>query len=159
MPASRVNPYRVKQHFSYTAKELAACLGVHKNTVREWQRKGLEPIDTARPALFQGGAVREFLAKRIADRKRPCPLGTLYCLRCREPHEPALGMVDYIPLTGTRGNLRALCQHCNGMMNRSARLADLAAIMPGLTVQITDRPSRLSGQADPSLNCDFGQES
>jgi hypothetical protein len=145
MPASRVNPYRVKQHFSYTAKELATCLGVHPNTVRYWQRNGLEPIDTLRPILFQGGAVREFLAKRKADRKRPCPQGTLFCMRCREPRAPALGMVEYVPANATRGNLRALCEHCEGWINRNARLADLKAIMPHCTVQITERPFSLSG--------------
>ena len=126
MPASRVNPYRVKQHYSYTVHELSACLGVHPNTVRHWQRKGLEPIDTARPALFHGGAVREFLSKRKEGRKCPCPPGTLFCLRCRQPREPALGMVDFIPANDIRGNLRALCGHCAAMMNRSARLIDLA---------------------------------
>jgi len=72
---------RVKLHRSYTVPELALCCGVHKNTVRHWQAKGLEPVDSSRPALFQGATVRAFLAKAKASRKRPCPPGTLYCLR------------------------------------------------------------------------------
>lgn len=54
----RVNPNLVKIHRSYTARELADCLGVHKNTVRHWQRKGLTPIDARRPYLFKGAVVR-----------------------------------------------------------------------------------------------------
>ena len=36
MAARRVNPHAVKLHRSYSVPELAACLGVHKNTVRHW---------------------------------------------------------------------------------------------------------------------------
>ena len=45
MPARRANPNRVKQHRSYSVDELACCCDVHKNTVRNWQRDGLKPID------------------------------------------------------------------------------------------------------------------
>ena len=116
MPARRVNPYRVKTHYSYTVSELAACLKVHKNSVRNWQREGLEPVDRSRPVLFQGATIRAFLVKRNKARKQPCPPRTLYCLRCRQPRAPALGMVDYLPITETSGNLRALCEHCETTM-------------------------------------------
>ena len=108
MPARRVNPNLVKLHRSYSVDELARCCDVHKNTVRHWQAKGLEPIDKARPILFQGRAVRAFLSERNARRKRPCPAGTFYCFRCRTPRPPALGMVDFVPIRPGSGNLRAL---------------------------------------------------
>ena len=105
MPARRVNPNRVKLHRSYSVGELATCCGVHKNTVRNWRSEGLDPIDASRPALFQGETVRAFLGRRNASRKRPCPPDTLYCLRCRGPRRPALGMVEYRPLRPTSGDL------------------------------------------------------
>lgn len=159
MRPRRVNPNMVKRHYSYTVQELATCIGVHKNTVRNWQEEGLEPIDGGRPVLFHGSAVREFLARRKADRKRPCSPGTLYCFHCRQPRPPALGMVEFVSINATSGNLRAMCSHCEVMMHRRARKADLAAVMPGFTVQITDGPFSLSGQASPSLNCDSEKES
>ena len=64
MAARRVNPRAVKLHRSYSVPELAACFGVHKNTVRHWQRDGLKPIDGGRPLLFQGAVVRAFLSTR-----------------------------------------------------------------------------------------------
>lgn len=158
MPAKRASPQRVKQHWSYSVPELAACLAVHKNTVRNWQHRGLKPIDSKRPILFQGGDVKAFLGKRNASRKRPCPPGTLYCLRCREPRAPALGMVDYIGFNATTGNLSAFCSACEGTMHRRIRLADLLAKMPGLTVQITHAPLRLSGSPLPPQNCDFERQ-
>ncbi|HVR90241.1 MAG TPA: helix-turn-helix domain-containing protein [Novosphingobium sp.] len=154
MPTRRANPQRVKMHRSYSVPELATRLSVHKNTVRHWQRNGLEPIEASRPWLFQGGAVRAFLAKRYASRKRPCSPGTIFCFRCRAPRPPALGMLDYIAATPISGNLRAMCEVCGGMMHRRIRRADLAAKMPGLAVHFRQAPSRLGGSFSPSENCD-----
>jgi len=156
--ATRANPCAVKLHRSYSVPELAACLGVHKNTVRHWRRAGLEPIDKNRPVLFQGAAVRAFLSRRNAGRKRPCPPGTFYCFRCREPRPPALAMVEYVNFTATTGNLQAICKACEAMMFRRARKADLARIMPGLEVQISQASPRLKGRPSPSLNCDSNRQ-
>ena len=155
MAAPRVNPHVVKIHRCYSVPELAARLAVHKNTVRQWQRDGLAPIDASRPVLFQGAVVRAFLAKRNASRKRPCLPGTLYCFRCREPRPPALGMIEYLALDAVSGNLRAICATCDTMMHRRARRADLTVKMPGLDVQITQALPRLKGGPSPSLNCDL----
>lgn len=150
MATRRANPQRVKLHRSYCVPELAACVGVHKGTIRNWQRDGLEPIDASRPAMFQGAIVRAFLAKRNASRKSPCPAGMIYCFACREPRPPALGMLDYLAVTTTSGNLRALCGDCGGIMHRRIRRADLAIKMPGLTVQFRQAPPRISGRPSPS---------
>ncbi|HTN60030.1 MAG TPA: hypothetical protein VL147_00570 [Devosia sp.] len=134
-------------------QELATCCGVHKNTVRHWQVMGLHPIDIERPVLFHGETVRAFLIKRNAGRKRPCRPGTLYCFRCREPRPPALAMVDYVPLTTSSGNLRAICEQCDALMHRRVREVDLQKIMPGCTIQIAQGQQRLNGRNIPSLNC------
>lgn len=158
MPARRVNPNVVKLHRSYSVDELARCFDVHKNTVRHWQAKGLEPIDKGRPVLFQGAAVRDFLGNRNASRKQACPPGTLYCFRCRSPRAPALGMVDLVPMRPGSGNLRALCECCETIMHRRIREADIAKIMPGCIVQLAQGQPRLCGQTAPSLNCDLERQ-
>lgn len=154
MSVRRVNPNRVRIHRSYSVAELADCCAVHRNTVRNWQVKGLEPIDGSRPALFQGAIVRAFISRTNASRKRPCAPGTLYCFRCRQPREPAMGMLDYLPLRATSGNLRALCAHCEAIMHRRVRLAEIGRIMPGCQVQIADGQPSLNGRTSPSLNYD-----
>lgn len=159
MRGGRANPFKVKLHFSYTAGELAACLGVHKNTVRNWRREGLAPVDEVRPVLFQGAVVRAFLMKRNAKRKQPCPPGTLYCLRCREPSEPAQGMIEYTPMKPASGNLRATCLRCEATMHRRIREADIARLMPGCTVQHRRGHSSLIEGAEPSLTCDLERAS
>lgn len=154
MPARRINPYLVKLHRSYGVGEIADRLGVHKNTVRQWQRAGLKPIDDGRPVLFQGAAVRAFLLERNAGRKRPCPPGTLFCFRCREPRAPWGGLVDYVALTAEGGNLRALCGTCETLMHRRVRRADISTNMPGVAVQMAEAPGRLVRSGDPSSNRD-----
>lgn len=152
MPAKRINPNRVKVHYSYTATELAKRLGVHKNTIRNWTRNGLRPL-AGRPILFHGGSVRGFLAASNANRRKPCLPGTFYCFRCRERRPPALGMVDFIDRSVGAGNLTAVCESCGAIMNRRARRDTLTTIMPGLAVQMREAPSTLSGSLFPSLNC------
>ena len=156
--AGRINPYRIKLHRSYTAGELARLLGVHKNSVRGWQRAGLTAMSDSRPVLFQGAAARAFLVARNKARKRPCRPGTMYCLRCREPRSPALEMVEFAAREHGAGNLRALCGDCGTIMHRRARRDALASIMPGLTVQITQASPRLIGSPPPPLNCDLERQ-
>lgn len=145
MPARRVNPRAVKLNRTYDVAELAARLGVHKNTVRHWQAEGLQAIDRCRPVLFHGSAIRAFLSCRSARRKSPCGPGTLYCFKCRAPRPPALGMVDYIPISATGGNVRAICATCETVMHRRAARTSLAIILPGCDVQIAQALPRLKG--------------
>jgi len=149
-----MSPNAVKLNRTYEVAELAALLRVHKNTVRHWQGEGLKPLDDRRPLLFHGSTVRAFLASRIAKRKSPCPTGTLYCFRCRAPRPPALGMVDYIPINATGGNVRAICATCETVMHRRAAQAAVATILPHCDVQIAQASPRLKGSPSPSLNCD-----
>jgi hypothetical protein len=158
MPVRHAGPHRVKLHRIYNLAELAACCGVHKNTVRYWQARGLEAIGTDRPLLFEGVTVRIFLAKRKAGRKRPCPPGTFYCFRCRQPRPPALGMVEFLVGKGTTGNLNALCGACDTVMHRRAGVAAIAAIMPNLDVQIRQVGGRIIERTPPSLNCNEKQD-
>ncbi len=136
MASRRLNPNLLKVHRSYTAGELADRLGVHKNTIRNWQRDGLAALDDSRPVLFQGATVREFLRARNTGRKSPCGPGRFYCFRCRAPQVPAGSMVDFVPLNARSGNLRALCGTCGGLMHRRASLTALSTVMPGIAVQI-----------------------
>lgn len=154
MAKRRVNPNVVKLNRTYDASQLAACCGVHKNTVLNWRGAGLEPIDSSKPIVFHGSVVREFLKKRNANRKQPCGPGKLYCLRCREPRPPALGLVEYVTLTPKTGNLKAFCGTCETVMHRKVRRADLAAAMPETDVQFAERSLRLIGSSSLSLNCD-----
>jgi hypothetical protein len=158
MPTKLTNLRLIKQHRCYTVTEASRLLGVHKNTIRSWQRAGLDPIDKSRPVMFSGKTLRAFHAGRRKAAKQPCPPGTMYCFSCHTPRLPALGMVDYTPRNSVGGNLRALCVVCDTIMNRRAAFATLAQIMPGIDVQIQERQPRFSQLTQPSLNCDIKSE-
>ena len=64
MPSSVPNPQLAKRHISYTVDEIARLYGVHRNTVRDWIKRGLPTIDKQRPLLVQGGDLAEFLRGR-----------------------------------------------------------------------------------------------
>lgn len=156
--AKRIDPRRIKLHYSYSIDEAARLLGVHKNTVCGWRAKGLKPIDTNRPILFGGRDLRSFLERTKSGRKQPSPKGHFYCFKCRASRRPAMEMVDYAPISSISGNLSALCAECQTLMHRRARLSDLAVIMPGIEVKNTGAQPRLSETAYPPLNCDSRQE-
>lgn len=153
MPARRINPRLIKIHRAYSVEEAARALGAHKNSVRGWIKKGLPVVDGGRPVLILGHELRAFLDRKRKAGKRPCPPGTIFCLKCREPRGPALGMVEYVPRNAATGDLTALCETCGTMMFRRARRADVAAIMPGIDVQIREASARLCERPSPSLNC------
>lgn len=150
----RINPRLAKVHRSYSVVELADLLSVHKHTVRSWQKVGLPTVDGTRPVLIHGDEFQEWWNERRKAAKRPLRPGQFYCCKCRAPKAPALGMVEYVATNPAAGNLKALCERCDTLMHRRTRLAEIAAKMPGLAVQITEAPSSLSVRARPSPNPD-----
>jgi hypothetical protein len=152
------NPRLVKVHRNYSVGDIAALFNIHKNTVRAWQKSGLQPIDTRRPVVFLGRTLAAFLNTRRAKAKRPLLPGQIYCVACREAKEPALGMADYVSLTVTAGNLRGLCPTCGRLMHRRVNRARLSTIAGTLDVTVTDAPLRIRDTATPSLNSDFERQ-
>lgn len=154
MARTRFNPKRVKIHFSSTVEQIARTLGVHKNTVRGWLKAGLEAIDSRRPIMVQGKVLRAFLEDKRAANRRHCPLGTFFCLKCRAPRRAALGMLDFVPLSPSSGNVRALCETCGTLMHRGVNQAQLEALKADFEVRVAEPDTRLTGSSEPSLNCD-----
>jgi hypothetical protein len=146
----------VKVHRTYSIEELARLFTIHKNTVRAWQKAGLTPIDDSRPILFKGGMVVAFLRERRNAAKQPCGVGHIFCLPCRAPKAPAGGMAEYLPITPTSGNLRALCPDCGRLMHRRMRLDKIGVLAAGLDVSHTHALPRIREAPALSVNCDDG---
>jgi hypothetical protein len=134
MPKRLPNPRLPKTHRSYTVEEVASLLAVHRNTVREWIRRGLPVCDRKRPVLILGRELRDFLAKRRQSSKRPCMPGEIYCVRCRVPREPAGGLAEYRALTSTQGNLIGICPRCDCLMYRRVNRTRLDEVRGSLDV-------------------------
>lgn len=154
MSTRRINPRLIKLHRSYSVEEAARVLGTHKNSIRNWIKNGLPIVDRSRPVLMLGHELRAYLERKRKAAKRPCPPGMLYCLKCRQPRAPAMGMIEATRQNAATGNLSAICETCGSMMHRRTRLDAIATVMPNLDVQIREAGARIGECASPSLNCD-----
>jgi hypothetical protein len=153
--SKRPNPRWVKVHRNYTVEEVATLFGIHKNTVRDWVKRGLPLCDDKRPLLILGRDLSAFLTKKRAVNKQVCQLGEFYCLRCRAPRKPAEGMVDYEAITDKVGNLMALCEHCGSLINRRVSVTKLPQFnaLWGVSFPLTQK--HISDGHQASLNSDF----
>src|SRR5229473_7511341 len=95
----RTNFRWIKIHRNYSIDEIARLFGLHRNTIRNWLKDGLQPIDRRRPTLILGSTLSRFLEARQQRRRQRCRPGEIYCVKCREPVKPAASMADYLPIT------------------------------------------------------------
>lgn len=137
------NYRHVKIHRSYNIAEAAGCCEVHRNTVRQWIKRGLPTLNDGKPILIHGRELAEFLQARRANSKRPCQPGELYCVRCRAPKKPALNKAEYHPITATTGNLTAHCSDCGTSINRRASRAKLEQIRGQMVITMPLVPLRI----------------
>ena len=169
----KANRRGAKIHWNYTVDEAARALGVSKGTVRRWIKAGLPALTEKRPILIIGGDLLDFLAARSAS-KQKCQPDECYCVKCRAPRRPAGRMADFVPLTATSGNLRALCPECASLMHRRIGIAALEVLgralelkclpangaptsskLSGLGEASALAPRHITDSATPSLNDHF----
>lgn len=146
MEKRKIDARRIKIHRSYTISETAQRLGVHKNTVKAWLRGGLPHIRSPRPILILGHALRHFLGERRAKARKPCPIGHLFCFKCRAPRLPAGRMLDYEPFTKSSGNLKGICEVCETFIYRRVALGKIALVAPDCLISFPHGQQRLFGK-------------
>ena len=155
MTKHRLNHRRVKKLRIYTVNEIGELVGVHKNTIRQWIRGGLQTTDLKRPLLVLGRDLIDFLQARWVKRKRPCGTAQMYCFRCRLAKKPAGAMADYSALTEKLGNLTGICPDCGLIMHRVISLANLRKICEEIDIAFPRALPRLSEIAQPSVSSDL----
>ena len=145
----------VKIHRNYTVEEIAKLFDIHKNTVRQWIKEGLETINDKRPMLILGHVLIAFLQARRLKNKQTCKPGELYCVRCRAPRLPAGNMADYIPVTEKFGNLVAICPDCNSLMNRRVSMARIGEFTGKVDISFSEAFRHIGERAKPFVNSDL----
>jgi helix-turn-helix protein len=143
-----------KIHRTYTVDDLSRLLTIHKNTVRNWLRQGLQPIDAQRPTLIRGEELRRFLAERRSRSKQTCGPGRIFCLPCRAPKVPAGKIADCIQTGDTAGTLQGICPDCSRMIYRKVNPQKLNAVRGDLDVTVTRVETRIEETTKPNVNCD-----
>jgi hypothetical protein len=82
--------------------------------------------------LIIGAELKAFLDRRTTKPKLTLSLEQFRCMRCGGPVAAYGGMVDYTPLTPTRGVLSTLCATCEGACTKfvsRAQADDLSQIL------------------------------
>lgn len=145
---------RIKSKYSYTVEEAARVLNLHRNTVRNWVRRGgLAALTGSRPHLILGAVLIEFLKGRRQSAKRKCGLGEMYCLKCRVPQKPVAEVIEHRPMASGRMRLVGICSICESLMHRFVAGRNLAALLREFGVQSGAAHGSLVDTRSPSLNC------
>ena len=136
--ARKLNHRLAKIHRTYTVEEVARRWNVHRNTVRQWVKRGLPTIDRKRPMLIHGRDLAEFLQARRQRNKRKCRPGEIYCVGCRAPRVPAGNFADYEPETAVLGSLIGMCPRCGCLMYRRVNVTRLEEVSGDLDVSVRE---------------------
>lgn len=139
----------VRIHRSYTVDEAARITGYAKGTIRRKIKAGALPaIVDRKPHLVLGGDLVDHI-KALTKSGPRLQLHECYCLKCRAPRAPALGMAEFVPLTASTGNLRALCEVCATLMHKAISLATLGALEGILQVTVREADKHLEDSSGP----------
>jgi excisionase family DNA binding protein len=159
MPRSRRPSWRsVKIHRNYTVDEASRLTGYAKGTIRRWIRSdSLPAIDDRKPVLILGTDLHAYFSVRARSGPKLQP-DECYCLKCRAPRRPALGMVDYVPLTANTGNLTAICEVCSTLMHKAISLSSIGALSGVLDVTMREANKRLADTSNPTLHDHLAKE-
>lgn len=111
---------------------------------------GLPALADRKPILLLGGDISDFLTARKRPPER-CRLNECYCVKCRLPRAPLGGVVDYMPITATSGNLRGICPTCDTLMHKRISLEKWAAMSVPSAADM-EASSPISDLTPPSLN-------
>jgi hypothetical protein len=154
MSVRNPNPRLAKIHRSYSVEDTSRLFKIHKNTVRNWLKQGLQPIDDHRPTVIRGLELRRFLTNRRTRAKQVCGPARIYCLPCRAPKVPAGKMADCVMKSATTGTLSGICPDCDRMIYRAVNPQKFDAVRGDLVVTITQAGPRIEEMQKPNVNCD-----
>ena len=108
----RVSGRKIKINSQYTYEKAADALGVSVQTVRSWRKLGLRVLDSQKPHLILGFALKDFLYERANKPILSLAHDEFLCMTCRAPRRAYGGMADYLPYNAKHGRLQALCEVC-----------------------------------------------
>jgi hypothetical protein len=151
------NVRHIRRDYSYTIQEIAALFDLHKNTLSQWLKAGLKPIDRSRPVLIHGSDLVNFLLARQSARRARCQPDEFFCFRCRAPRHPLGRKVDVQPRNAKLLNLVAVCAKCSTTM-RKAGSAQKQTFYCQLFSAATPAPPHISETPNTSDNRDLTGE-
>jgi len=141
------NPRLAKINRCYLVEEIAELYGVHKNTVNNWLKQGLQDCGAGFPRLIRGKDLREFLENRRRNNKRPCKPGEIYCVGCRHPVIPVNNFAYLDVSEAGRASISGQCPNCSNRIFRKVSLPKIDQWQGQLELINTQSKKRLSKSA------------
>ncbi len=140
-----------------TSQSICQLFDIHKNTVREWFRKGLGKMDAQRPCLVHGEALKAFLDKRQQSRRKKCALDEFHCFRCRVPRRAMGNLADIEPRTEKTVVLTGLCEVCETPLRKVQSAKTLSIIFQTFDIP-KQQQAHIRESVSPSLDCYLEKE-
>ena len=150
----KFNVNRVRKNLCYSVFDICRLLEVHKNTVREWIRKGLPTLDQQRPLMIHGQDLKTILNQRPQSQKRKCKANEFYCLKCKCPRTSMGNLVDVEKRNEKMMMLKGLCSVCETSvfkLQAQKNIQKVAAVFDLSQQQL----EHIKGCLSPSSNCAF----
>lgn len=122
--AKRFKTHLIRTNQSYDVFEVSQLLSCSEQTVRGWIKTGLPALDSKKPILILGYALKEYLNQKQSATKKT-GAGEFYCMSCRSPQKAFGLMADYIPQNDKSGRLEALCETCGNTCMRFTSIEKL----------------------------------
>lgn len=132
----------IKAARCYTIEEAAEVSGVSLRTIRNWAKNGLHVMDSVRPILIRGDALRDYIKAQRGGRQIQTRVDQFFCLPCRKARGAAGGMAD-CSITNQRATLTALCEVCETVMQKPVAVARIPEIARTLDLTITGQDTTL----------------
>jgi len=125
----KYNIRKIRSKRSYSTQDIADTLGVHIQTVRDWKRDGLKPLQNSiSQYLFMGDDIKDYLRNKCQKFRIKLKKGEFYCLSCRKAVTPkSFNVVDRNVVIGKGKRsliLKANCPECNTKVNRFSSNAE-----------------------------------
>jgi hypothetical protein len=107
---------RPKTHRPYMVEDVLELYKIHENTVTNWKKVGLRPVDARQPQLFCGSELKWFHDQRSLKRKRQKRTGEFKCFTCKAHVIPNVETLELEAPDRGLARARAICPECNGKL-------------------------------------------
>ncbi|MDF2372684.1 MAG: tyrosine-type recombinase/integrase [Rhizobiaceae bacterium] len=109
---------RPKANRVYSVEDVLHHYGICRNTLSNWTKSGLRPVDGTRPQLFRGTELKWFHAQRSIERTKSLRMGEFKCFACKSCVFPEVSTLCIdVPIRRSYW-AHATCPECHGMLQK-----------------------------------------
>lgn len=109
---------RPKKNLVYAVEDVLTLYDITRNTLTNWIKAGLRPVDDQRPQVFRGAELIRFHAERAFSNRRHLRAGEFKCTRCKSRVVPDIDTVGIDAGHKGRFLARGRCPDCGGQVVR-----------------------------------------